>query len=113
MLGDQRFDYPKTRLKINRDMTKRAICTLCSEGNRATYDLLITCMEVDPNLVLTLDDMNCRGAQVWAAFTGYCGSFFPRFKECVVSRDQNMIDFINLAVPQFRATRDQRRRKIV
>lgn len=112
-MGDQRFDYPKVRLKINRDMTKRAICVLVSEGNKATYDLLLTCMSVDPNIVLTLDTMNCRGAQVWCAFSGYCGGFFPKFKECVMNRDQQLIDFVNQHVPQFKATRDQRQRKIV
>ncbi len=100
---DQAFDYPKKRFSINRDMSGAAICVLMSEGNRSCYNLLTICWEMNPNIVLTLDSMNCRGAQIWAGFAGYSNLNFPMFKECVMKRTPEMIDYINLKVPQMRA----------
>ena len=102
-----RFEYPAKRLSIQRDMSKDAICVLMSEGNKTVYNILVMCAQVDPQLLLLLDSMNIRGAQVFAGFLGYCEGFFPRFKTCVESRDQQMIDYINQKVPQLKAMRDR------
>lgn len=108
-MTDERFDYPKHRFKISRDMSGYAVSLLMSEGNKNCYDLLCFCWQTDPNIVLHLDSMNMRGAQVWAAFTGYCNRFFPEFKECVLSRKPEMIDYVNLKVPQYQAVADKSR----
>jgi hypothetical protein len=84
-------------------MSIRSVAVLMSEGNKNLYNLLILCAEIDPNILLTLDTMNMRGAQVWAAFSGYCGQFFPHFKECVMKREKEMIDYVNLKVPFYQA----------
>lgn len=54
-------------------------------------------------MLLHLDDMSMRGAQIWVAFAGYSEGFFPKFKECVMTRNPEMIQYVNLKVPQFKA----------
>ena len=98
------FDYPRIRISITREMSVKAIATLMSEGNRNTYNLLILSGEIDTNILLTLDDMGMRGAQVWAAFAGFANKYFPKFKSCVMNRDPNLIDYVNKAVPQLKAS---------
>lgn len=102
----QSFDFPTKRLSITREMPIRAICVLMSEGNKSLYNLLIVASEVDPNILLTLDTMNMRGAQVWVAFAGFSNKFFPHFKSCVMSRDPQMIAYVNKHVPQLTAVKD-------
>ena len=84
-------------------MSIRAVATLMSEGNKNCYNLLILAAEVDPNILLTLDSMNMRGAQAWAAFAGYCNYFFPHYRECIMKRDPDMISYVNQKVPQLQA----------
>lgn len=103
---DQKFDYPKHRMSLARDMTLRAACVLMSEGNKELYTFLQMCCQVDRQMILILDSMNMRGAQIWAAFAGYSSGFFPHFKECVLTRNDEMIAYVNRIVPQFRAVKN-------
>lgn len=106
---NQKFDYPNKRLSIRREMPIDAICLLMSEGNRSVFNLLKVVAQVDPNLVLVLDDMNMRGAQIFAGCIGYCESWMPRFLSCIRARDPDMIAYVNQKVPQFKAvTKDGR-----
>lgn len=45
--------------------------------------------------VLSLDDMNIWGSQIWIGYKDYCGSDLDKFAECIKQRDQGMIDKIN------------------
>lgn len=68
---------------------------IMSEGDRHTHKLLRVCVDVDPYLLLHLDDMNLRGVQIWNAFYFYCDGLFEKFKVCVTTRDLDMINFVN------------------
>ena len=102
-----KFDYPAKRLPLQRSMSGSAVCLLMSEGNKTVYDLLTMLWQADPNLVLKLDMMDCRGAQIWAAFYGYCGQWAPQFIECIKNRDDQMIAYVNKSVPQYTMVRDR------
>lgn len=102
---NQRFDFPQKRLSLTKDMSFLAACALMSEGNKELYSLLQLCCQVDKQLILILDSMNMRGAQIWIAFAGYSNAFFPHFKECVTNRDEEMIAYVNQHVPQYTAVK--------
>ncbi len=94
------------RMPIVRDMPKESLSLLMSEGNKSVYNLMMVCAEIDINLILNLDCMGMRGAQIFYAFAGHCGAYFPQFRSCVNSRDQEMIDYVNKKVPHLRAVKD-------
>jgi hypothetical protein len=99
----ERFDYPKHRLPILREMPKSAICLLMSEGNDTVYTLLELCMQVDPNIVLKCETYNLRGAQLFYLFIGYCEGFFPKFRAVIETKEPEAIQWVNQKVPQFTA----------
>jgi hypothetical protein len=103
---NQKFQFPKKRMSLQKDMSFRAACVLMSEGNKELYTFLQMCCQVDRQLILILDSMNMRGAQIWAAFAGYSGGFFPHFRECVTSRNEEMIAYVNQIVPQATAVKN-------
>ncbi len=77
-----------------------------AEGDKTVYKILVMCIQVDPNIVLTLDTMNMRGAQIFAAFIGFCEGWFPMFKTCVMRRDEEMVAWVNQKVPYLTAVKD-------
>ena len=46
-------------------------------------------------LLLSLDDMNIRGSQIWEAYKYLYNEDGKKFAKAVKNRDKNMIDFIN------------------
>ena len=70
------------------------------EGNPGALTVLLAVMkEKDTQkmgeLILFLDDMNIRGAQIWIGYKDYCSCDIDKFIECVDKKDQGMIDKIN------------------
>jgi len=104
----ERFDYPKVRATIKREMTLAAICTLMSEGNKNVYNMLVVCAQANPQILLNLDSMNMRGAQIYCAFFGYCAGWMPTFISCTLGQSLEMIDYVNQRVPQMTARRGAR-----
>ncbi len=100
------MEIPK-RMSIHREMTGEAICVLMAEGDRTVYKILVMCWQVDPNIILTLDSMNMRGAQIFAAYIGFCEGWFPMLKTCVMKRDEEMIAWVNQKVPYLTAVKDK------
>lgn len=100
---NQNFELPKKRMPILREMPLEAIVQLMAEGNRSVYNLLKICAQTDPNILLILDDMGMRGAQIFAASIGFCEGWVPKFISCVRARDPDMINFVNQKVPQLTA----------
>lgn len=99
-------ESPK-RVSIRREMSLEAICLLMSEGNREVYKLMVMAGQVDPNIILTLDTMNIRGVQAYYIFFEYCNGWFPKFKGCVLSKEQEMLDWVNKKIPYMKAVRDK------
>jgi hypothetical protein len=88
-------------------MSRDAIAVLMAEGNKTVYKLIVMCFQVDANIVLTADTMNLRGTQLFHIFLSYCEGFFPKFRACIMSRDQDMIDWINKQCPEWTAVKNR------
>lgn len=101
------------RLPIQREMSGEAICVLLAEGNPTVLKLLRMAWKVDPNILLNLDLLNLRGAQVFYAFIGFCNGWFPKFKECVLTKNQEMIDYVNQKCPNVEKARAKHPKALV
>lgn len=91
------------RIPLTQSMDLLQTVNIMAEGHQPTKKLLHMCVTVDPILLLHLDDMNLRGAQAWAAYYGYCEGQFEKFKQCVVTRDYDMVNYVNLGPWEDRA----------
>lgn len=91
------------RIPITADMDPWQTAKIMAEGNRGAGNVLDMIVDYDPFLLLDLDDMNMRGVQVWHAYLGYCQGNFPRFCFSVKSRSDQMVAWVNLAVPHIKA----------
>lgn len=83
------------RIPLNNTMTLETTITIMAEGNSHAQKLLQVCADTEPVLLLHLDDMNVRGVQAWNGFYWFSEGKFDKFRAAVVTRDKNMIDFIN------------------
>jgi len=71
---------------------------LMSEGNPGAASVLSKLVELNSRsyaALMILDDMNIRGTQIWVAFKDYCNENLNYFYDCILSRDQGMIDKVN------------------
>lgn len=70
-----------------------------SEGNPGAMNVLLDMIDHDPNnailSILSLDDMNIRGSQIWIGYKDHCGQDMDNFIKAVQERDTAMIDKIN------------------
>ena len=71
-----------------------------AEGKPAALVILLTAMKEKGaqevgELILFMDDMNIRGAQVWIGYKDCCGCDIDKFVGCIKEKDQAMIDKIN------------------
>ena len=78
--------------------TLRDVVIDMSEGNPGALQVLMDLLS-DPTgfvLLMTLDDMNIRGTQVWIAFKDYAKEDMAVFIEAIRTRKQEMVDVVNL-----------------
>lgn len=70
-----------------------------SEGNPGGLSVLTEILKKEPTdgffTILTLDDMNIRGTQIWIGYKDHCNSDLDVFIKAVKDRDQAMVDKIN------------------
>lgn len=86
------------REKINLKDTSQEIIVKMAEGNPGGLSVLIDMLKANPlNLLemLSLDDMNIRGTQIWVGYKDYCGEDLEKFLAAVKSRDPEMVKVIN------------------
>lgn len=83
------------RKKIQLDMNGEELLMLMAEGNPGAISVLMKIMVQDLLLLLTMDDMNIRGPQVWVGYKDHCGQDLERFMECIRNRDMDMVSTIN------------------
>lgn len=92
-------DDPTAREKITSDDNILSIISKMSEQNPGAITSLSSLIKDDPKsgfmLILSLDDMNIRGSQVWTVYKDYCNEDIEKFKEVIHNRDNDMIEFIN------------------
>ena len=83
-----------------------------SEGNPGAATVLMRMFNEDAYgilNILSLDDMNIRGTQIWYAYKDYCGEDMSLFVQSVESRDIEMIKAINICVAKY----DEEKHKVV
>ena len=87
------------REKIELTDTGMDLMVKMSEGNPGALSVLVKLMATDDPLdimlVLHLDDMNIRGAQIWIGYKDHCGEDIEKFKEAIRNRDLEMVNTIN------------------
>jgi len=71
-----------------------------SEGNPGAINVMMSILEyVGPSIgymnILSLDDMNMRGPQIWIGYKDHCGQDIKKFVKCIQERDPIMIKAIN------------------
>lgn len=88
----------KERKKIELSMTTMDVLLLMGEGNPGALSVLMKLMERGESSILkilTLDDMNIRGEQIWIAFKDHCKEDLDAFMEAIARRDLAMISTVN------------------
>lgn len=90
------------RKPLEKSMKVVDLLVTMAEGNPGAATVLAQMMNFDPQNptacllnVLSLDDMNMRGSQIWVAYKYYCDHNLDRFIACVNTRDQGMVDKVN------------------
>lgn len=70
-----------------------------SEGVPGAISVLLSIMKEQPETgfinILSLDDMNIRGTQIWIGFKDHCGEDIIRFLDCIKHRSPEMVATIN------------------
>ena len=88
------------RQKIELKDSVRDIAVKMAEGNPGALTVIMKMLERDDAegvfQLLSLDDMNIRGTQIWVGFKDYCEMDMDRFLKCVRERDQGMVTRINI-----------------
>lgn len=82
------------------------VAIIMSQGHRHTLKLLTMCIDVNPYLLVHLNDMNMRGPQIWTAYYYFAEGIYEKFESCVLGRDTEMVNYVNKACPGPRAVRE-------
>lgn len=80
------------RKKIEIKISVQDLFVLMAEGNPGALSVLCN---MDPLDILTLDDMNIRGPQIWVAYKDHCNQKMDIFTKCVRERNKDMINTVN------------------
>lgn len=87
------------REPINLMENTKAVLIKMSEGNPGAITVLMGLIgRDDPSAlmtVLSLDDMNMRGGQIWVGYKDYCGEDIEKFAQCINDRDSGMVAVVN------------------
>ena len=86
------------RNKIKLYDTKPSILIKMAEGNPGGLNVLIDLSHTMDDFftyILSLDDMNIRGSQIWVGYKDYCNQNIDDFKNAIKARDPEMVRVIN------------------
>ncbi len=85
------------RKDIDLNMNMIDLLILMSEGNPGAASVLAQLAKREDGFIriLSLDDMNIRGSQIWVGYKDVCGSDIDKFIRAIKNRDTEMIDHIN------------------
>lgn len=87
------------REKINPNDSFYEMVTKLSEGNPGAMNVITQMLNKNPASIvqlLSLDDMNIRGTQIWIAYKDYCGESLDLFIDAIKNRDKDMILAVNI-----------------
>ncbi|MFK5600208.1 hypothetical protein ACFZ8E_24895 [Methylobacterium sp. HMF5984] len=75
-----------------------------SEGNPGALTVIMAAAKHLPSpqdfmFLLSLDDMNIRGPQIWVAYKDICGGNLTKLAELVERRDADLVAAVNLTIP--------------
>ncbi len=80
------------------DSTMELVHKMC-EGNLGALNVLTQLLNRDDPAalmtILSLDDMNMRGSQIWVGFKDHCGRDIEKFAQCITERDADMVATVN------------------
>ena len=87
----------KTREKIGMHMSPMDIMFKLSEGNPGAINVMGQMLQEEVGFlyILSLDDMNMWGSQIWVGYKDYCGEDIKKFIEAVKNRDPEMVKVVN------------------
>ena len=75
-----------------------------SEGNPGAITVCTEILKADPiggfMALLSLDDMNMRGSQIWVGFKDHCKQDLGAFLAAITERDPEMVTTVNAACPE-------------
>lgn len=83
------------RKKIDGTDSTMDVVVKMAEGNPGGLSVLTQMIPFSFLEILSLDDMNIRGSQIWVGYKDHCGEDLAKFIECIIQRDQDMVDTIN------------------
>lgn len=86
------------REKITGNMAVKDIVIMMCEGNPGALDVILRIVnsaDLGVMVLLSLDDMNIRGPQIWVGYKDHCGEDIEKFIEKVQARDVEMVATIN------------------
>lgn len=70
-----------------------------AEGMPGAIRVLTEILNADPEAglltILSLDDMNIRGSQIWIGYKDFCESDLGVFVQAIKDRSKDMVDLIN------------------
>jgi len=78
-------------------------CQLMAENIPHVLKLLRMAAGIDHMMLLSIDDMNMRGSQIWTAYYLFCEGWFQKFRVMVAQRNLDMVNFVNSHHPAMRA----------
>lgn len=91
------------RTKIHLNMTIQEVVSEMSEGNQGAISVMMMILEKEPMRgifdILSMDDMNIRGPQIWLAFKDFAGQDLDKMLKAVRERDPQMVTIININFP--------------
>jgi hypothetical protein len=85
------------RKKIELNDTMLDIVTKMAEGNPGALSVLVEIIKRNDIIdnILSLDDMNIRGCQIWVGYKDYCNKDIEKFVSSIKNRDPLMVKTIN------------------
>ncbi len=88
-----------SREAVNLSDSTTAVLQKMAEGNPGAITVLMALLgRDDPAALMTLlslDDMNMRGSQIWVGYKDHCGEDIEKFAQCINDRDSEMIATVN------------------
>ena len=90
-----------------RGLSSKEFFEVISEGNEDVFELI---SKISIRHIFVLDDMNMRGNQIRYAYCDYCSSNLQSFLSSILSRDENMVNAVNIAVAKYE---DEKHRAVV
>ncbi|MCD8494107.1 MAG: hypothetical protein LRY39_01600 [Alphaproteobacteria bacterium] len=91
------------RQKLNRSASIDNIAFTIGDSHIGAINILKNIIKtkgenIGLELMLSLDDMNIRGAQIWVGLMHHCEGKLDRFIEKIQARDPDMVNTINEAL---------------